>query len=99
MESERLRPSEAKKFVGKVVKLSVIDHSFYRDSKDVTAETPCIIISYGVIKLVKRDQNDHWYLNISFDVSSDDDVNSKFLDESGSTYMLSDILTIVELHE
>lgn len=94
-----MRPREAKKFVNKVVKLSVIDHSFYRDSKDVSTETPCIIVSYGVVKLVKRDENNHWFLNISFDISTDDDVNGKFIDESGSTYMLADILSIVELHE
>jgi hypothetical protein len=90
-------PKEVKKFIGKVVKMEILDHATYDRVKDSTKEGPFVLVTYGIIKIVAKDKHDRWFLNINYDFSYDNE--GKISDESGSTYLLSDILSILELHE
>ncbi len=90
-------PKEVKKYIGKVVKVEILDHASYDNSKDVAKEGPCVLTTYGIVKLVTKDKHGRWFLNITYDLSYDSD--GKFMDESGSTYLLTDVLSILELHE
>lgn len=92
-----MTPKEVKKFVGKFVKVEVLDHATYDNTKDVSKEGPCILMTYGIIKLVSKEKNDHWFLNLTYDSSYEE--SGKLVDESGSTYLLNDILSITEMHE
>ncbi len=91
-----MKPSDVKKFIGKIAKVEILDHASYNDSKDVNKEIPVVITSYGVVKIVRKDAHDRWFLNISYDETRED---GRFVDESGSTYLLTDVLSITELHQ
>ena len=92
-----MMPSEVKKFMGKIVKVEILDHATYEHTKDVMKEGPCVLTTVGVVKVVTKDKRGRWFFNITYDLSNDSD--GKFMDESGSTYLLTDVLSIVELHE
>jgi hypothetical protein len=93
-----MQPKELKPFIGKVVKVEIYDHASYDNAKDIEKEGPCILTTYGVVKRVAKDPKlGRWFLNITYDLATNFD--GKFLDESGATYLLTDVLSITELHE